>query len=163
MSSQQSMNNFIVNPKTGRLIKKFSKTHKKLIASGLLDEPISKPDENILIEANTPEEAKTLQSKMNKKAHVNKVITRRGTKVLKANRRPTRKETIDKISALATDTVIENKTELLEQDMTDQEIDSYIRNLILLKLSGHNTKREPETAPPSPKAISTRRSRFELE
>ena len=163
MSSQQTMNNFIVNPKTGRLIKKFSKTHKKLIASGLLDEPISKPDENLLIEANTPEEAISLQSKMNKKAHVNKVITRRGAKVLKANRRPTRQETIDKVSSLATDTVIENRDELLSEEMTDEQMDNYIRNLILLKLSGHDTKRTPYKPPPSPKMISTRRARFELD
>ena len=69
----------------------------------------------------------------------NKVITRRGTKVLKANRRPTRTETINKISEFASDVVIENKNELLEQDMTDDQLDNYIKNLIMLKLSGHDS------------------------
>ena len=161
MSSNQSMNDFIINPKTGRLIKKNSKTHRKLIAAGLLNQPISTPEENILIEADSPEEAKVLQSKMNKKAHPDKIITRRGTKILKANRRPTRKETIDKVSTLASDVVLENKRELLEQDMNDEEIDNYIKNLIMLKLSGHDTVKKD--IPPSPRKITTRKARFELD
>ena len=163
MSRQQTMNDFIVNPKTGRLLKKNSKTHKKLISAGLLNQPISTPEENLLIETSSPEEAKTLQSKMNKKALPDKVITRRGTKVLKANRRLTRKETIDKVSDIAIESVLEHKNEILEQDMTDNECENYIKNLILLKLTGHEIvkKVSPE---PEPVQISTRQKlRFELD
>ena len=107
------------------------------------------------------EQAKVLQKKLNKSAHKNKVITRRGNKILKANRRPTRKETIDKVSDYAIDTFIENKETLLSQDMTDDETDNYIRNLIMLKLSGcDTTKTEP---PPSPKKITTKKLKYELD
>lgn len=164
-SQQQSMNQFVQNPKTGRLIKIGSKTHKKLVASKLLDEPISTPQENIILEADDKEQAKELQGKINKTTQKNKVITRRGNKVLKANRRPTRKETIDKVSTLASDVVIEHRDELLEQDMTDDECENYIRNLIMLKLSGHDTApvQKEYTPPPSPNRITTRRARFELD
>ena len=162
-SQQQKMNDFVQNPKTGRLIKIGSKTHKKLVASKLLDEPISSPQENIIIEADDKEQAKVLQSKLNNNMQKNKIISRRGTKVLKANRRPTRKETIDKVSDYAIDAVLENKDEIMSQDMTDDECENYIRNLIMLKLSGHNTVKEPVTPPPSPVKISTRRVRFEID
>lgn len=165
------MNNkpeFIKNPKTGRLIRVGSKTHKKLITSGILGEPITSIDENVILEADNPEQAKELQKKINKKTEKNKVITRRGNKVLKANRRPTRTEIIDKVSDMAIDTVIENKDELMNQDLTDEEMDNYIRNLILLKLSGHDTKKQRPKTPPTepiepPQKINTRKVRFELD
>lgn len=160
-SQEQKMNDFVQNPKTGRLIKIGSKTHKKLVASKLLDEPISTPQENIIIEADDKEQAKVLQSKLNSNMQKNKIITRRGTKVLKANRRPTRTETIDKVSDYAIDAVLENKDDILSQDMTDDECENYIRNLIMLKLSGHNTIKEPIA--PTPVRISTRRNRFEID
>jgi len=162
MASQDTIkSDYIVNPYTGRLIKKGSKTHKKLVAAQLLDEPISTPQENVILEADDSEQAKVLQNKLNKSAHKNKVITRRGNKILKANRRPTRKETINKVSDYAIDTFIENKETLLSQDMTDDETDNYIRNLIMLKLSGcDTTKTEP---PPSPKKITTKKLKYELD
>jgi len=161
MSSDMSIkSDYIVNPYTGRLIKKGSKTHKKLVSAQLLDEEISTPQENVILEADDKDQAKVLQNKLNKSAHKNKVITRRGNKILKANRRPTRKETIDKVSDYAIDTVIENKDRLLSQDMTDDETDNYIRNLIMLKLSGCDTTK---TEQPSPKKITTKRSKYELD
>ena len=162
MASQDTIkSDYIVNPYTGRLIKKGSKTHKKLVAAQLLDEPISTPQENVILEADDSEQAKVLQNKLNKSAHKNKVITRRGNKILKANRRPTRKETIDKVSDYAIDTFIENKETLLSQDMTDDETDNYIRNLIMLKLSGCDTTKTQQQ--PSPKKITTKKLKYELD
>jgi len=161
MSRQQSISQFVQNPVSGRLVKIGSRTHKRLVASKLLNEPISTPHENIILEADDKVQAKELQSKLNVNMQKNKIITRRGTKVLKANRRPTRKETIDKVSTLASDVVLENKEELLNQDMTDEEMDCYIKNLIMLKLSGHDTVKKD--IPPSPRKITTRKARFELD
>ena len=86
------------------LIKKHSKTYKKLLAAKLLDDVPSTPQENVILETESKEpttKAKTIQGKMNKHIQKNKVLTRRGTKVLKATRRPTRQETIDKVSDYA--------------------------------------------------------------
>ncbi len=164
MTSKQSkttIDDFVVNPITNRLIKKGSKKYKQLITAKLLNEvKPSTAEENLIIEADTPDQAKTLQSKLNKNIQPNKVITRRGTKVLKASRRPTREETINKISDLAISSVVESKDYLLEQDMTDEDMDKYIRGLIQQKLIGHNTKATlpPPPPPPTPeiKRISTK-------
>ena len=149
MSAQQPndpLDDYVANPYTGRLIKKNSKTHRRLVAARLLDEEKpSTPEENLILDAGTVEQAKVLQGKMNKTMQKNKVITRRGTKVLKANRRPTRTEQIDKITEYAVSSVVDNKEAILEQDLTDEEMDKYIRNLIQKRLLGMDV---PAVAPP---------------
>jgi hypothetical protein len=147
----QSLDDYVLNPYTNRLIKKNSKTHKKLVAAKLLDDIPSTPEENVIIEAETKDEAKCIQGKLNKTLQKNKIITRRGTKVLKASRRPTRQETIEKVSDYAVQSVIENKDELIDQDMTDAEMDTYIRNLIQKKLVGLDTTPAPRSTPVSTK------------
>lgn len=142
----QDVTDYVLNPYTGRLIKKHSKTHKRLVAAKLLDTEPSAAEENVLIEADTKEEAKALQGKMNKKAQKNKVITRRGTKVLTAARRPTRQETIQKVSDFAVASVVEHRGALMEQDLTDEQMDGYIRNLIQRKLVGLETPTPPAPA-----------------
>jgi hypothetical protein len=141
MSSQETKN-YIVNPFTGRLIKRGSKTHKRLVSANLLDEELVKsPEDNIVLEAKDSSEAKQITTRMSKKAvGKNKVLTRRGNKVLKANRRPTRQETIDKVSDIAVDTVLENRDELLSHDLTDDQMDDYIRRMIQIKLIGGQSK-----------------------
>ena len=144
MSSQETKN-YIVNPFTGRLIKRGSKTHKRLVSAKLLDEELVKsPEDNLVLEAKDSSEAKQITTRLSKKAvGKNKVLTRRGNKVLKANRRPTRQETIDKVSDIAVDTVLENRDELLSQDLSDQEMDDYIRRMIQIKLIGGKSKPIP--------------------
>ena len=144
MSSQETKN-YIVNPFTGRLIKRGSKTHKRLVSANRLDEELVKsPEDNIVLEAKDSSEAKQITTRMSKKAvGKNKVLTRRGNKVLKANRRPTRQETIDKVSDIAVDTVLENRDELLSQDLTDDQMDDYIRRMIQIKLIGGKSKAIP--------------------
>jgi len=144
MSSQETKN-YIVNPFTGRLIKRGSKTHKRLVSANLLDEELVKsPEDNIVLEAKDSSEAKQITTRMSKKAvGKNKVLTRRGNKVLKANRRPTRQETINKVSDIAVDTVLENRDDLLNQDLTDEEMDDYIRRMIQIKLIGGKSKPIP--------------------
>ena len=144
MSSQETKN-YIVNPFTNRLIKRGSKTHKRLVSANLLDEELVKsPEDNIVLEAKDSSEAKQITTRMSKKAvGKNKVLTRRGNKVLRANRRPTRQETIDKVSDIAVNSVLENRDELLNQDLTDQEMDDYIRRMIQIKLIGGKSKPTP--------------------
>ena len=144
MSSQETKN-YIVNPFTGRLIKRGSKTHKRLVSANLLDEELVKsPEDNIVLEAKDSSEAKQITTRLSKNAvGKNKVLTRRGNKVLRANRRPTRQETIDKVSDIAVNSVLENRDELLNQDLTDQEMDDYIRRMIQIKLIGGKSKPTP--------------------
>ena len=144
MTSQQPKD-YIVNPFTNRLIKRGSKTHKRLVSANLLDEELVKsPEDNIVLEAKDSSEAKQITTRMSKKAvGKNKVLTRRGNKVLKANRRPTRQETIDKVSDIAVDTVLENRDDLLSQDLTDDQMDDYIRRMIQIKLIGGKSKPIP--------------------
>jgi hypothetical protein len=147
--SSQEMENFIINPFTNRLIKRGSKTHKRLVSAKLLDEELVKlPKNNLVLEAKDTSEAKHILSKMSKGSlGKNKIITRRGNKVLKANRRPTRQETIDAVSNIAVDTVLESRDEILSQDMSDAEMDDYIKRLIQIRLIGGTTK--PKTTKPT--------------
>jgi hypothetical protein len=132
----QKNSDYIQNPYTGRLIKKNSKTYNRLVSAKLLDAEPSTAEENMVMELDTKEEAVKIQTKLNKKMDKNKIITRRGNKVLKANRRPTRKEIIDKTTSYAIDSIVENKDELLSNDFTDDELDEYIRDMIAQKLIG---------------------------
>jgi hypothetical protein len=133
----QQLDQYVINPYTGRLIKKASKTYKRLLSARLLEEDApSTAQENLILEADSPAQAKVIQTKMNKNIQKNKVITRRGNKVLKANRRPTRTEQIDKITDFAVSSLVENKDELMDSDLTDEEMDAYIRKVIQQKLVG---------------------------
>ena len=55
-----------------------------------------------------------------------------------ASRRPTRKEVIDRVSDIATNVVRENRDDILESEMNDDQLDDYIKNLIQLKLISDN-------------------------
>lgn len=138
MSSHQDMDKYVVNPYTGRLVKRGSKTHKRLVSAKLLDEPLSKTEDNVIMDAKDRSEARDIKTRMSKKSvGQNKIITTRNNKVLKANRRPRQTEIVDKVSDIAVSSVIEHRDELLSQDMTDEELDAYIKKMIQLKLIGH--------------------------
>ena len=127
-------NDFIVNPYTGRLIKKGSKTYERLLNARLLNEDKpSTSEENIVMQAESNDQAKTIQGKL-KNVQKNKVITRRGSTILKASRRPTRKEVIDRVSDIASGCVRENRDDILDSDMNDEELDEYIKSMIQNKL-----------------------------
>ena len=54
MTSEIS-NNYVMNPYTGRLIKKGSITYKRLVSAKLLNKSIySSPENNIILEADNP-------------------------------------------------------------------------------------------------------------
>jgi hypothetical protein len=136
---------FVVNPYTGRLIKKHSKTYERLVNAQLLNEDRpSTSEENMILKAQNNEEAKTLQMKLNKNLQKNKIVTRRGSSILKASRRPTRKEIIDRVSDIATNVVTQNRDELLDSDMNDEELDEYIKKMIQLKLVDNNSVQRPK-------------------
>ena len=84
---------------------------------------------------------------------------RRGNTDLKASRRPTRTEIIDKVSNIATDSIREHKDYIMESNMSDAEIDNYIKKLIQQKLVGN------ESTPPKKvirsKVISTKARQIE--
>lgn len=68
MSSQETKD-YIVNPFTGRLIKRGSKTHKRLVSANLLDEELVKSlEDNIVLEAKDRLKAKQITTRMSKKA-----------------------------------------------------------------------------------------------
>ena len=85
------------------------------------------------MQADSNDQAKTIQGKL-KNVQKNKVITRRGSTILKASRRPTRKEVIDRVSDIASDCVRENRDDILDSDMNDEELDEYIESMIQNKL-----------------------------
>ena len=62
---------------------------------------------------------------------------------MKAIRRPTRKENVDRVSDIATNVVTQNRDELLDSDMNDDELDEYIKKMIQLKLVDNNSIQRP--------------------
>jgi hypothetical protein len=155
MPKEQSANDYVLNPYTGRLLKKGSKTHARLISARLMDdEPSGKGEENIILEAESPSQAKEIKTKMNNKSvGKNKTLTTRGNKVLKTTRRPTRTETIDKVTDYAVDSVIAHREEIMNAEMTEQEMENYIKVLIAKKLVGGKEpkrKRKPKPVPLPP-------------
>ena len=143
--SSEIASDFVVNPYTGRLIKKHSKTYERLVNAHLLNEERpSTSEENMILKAQNNEEAKTIQMKLNKNLQKNKIVTRRGSSILKASRRPTRKEIIDRVSDIATNVVTQNRDELLDSDMNDDELDEYIKKMIQLKLVDNNSVQRPK-------------------
>ena len=158
-STAQNPDDYVVNPYTKRLIKRHSKTYERLLSARLLDEEPCTPKQNMIIQTNSSAEAKDIQSKLNKNLQKNKVITRRGNTVLKASRRPTRTEIIDKVSNIATDSIREHREHILESDMTDSEMDIYIKKLIQQKLISNQTpkvREKSKTNANTPKVISTK-------
>jgi hypothetical protein len=156
---EQNTDDYVLNPYTGRLLKKGSKTHKRLVSARLLDdEPSDTGQENVIMEAESPSQAKELKTKMNNKAvGKNKTLTTRGNKVLKTTRRPTRTETIDKVTDYAVDSVIAHREEIMNTEMTEQEMENYIKVLIAKKLVGGKEPkrtRKPKPPPPEPESES---------
>ena len=145
MTTEQQQDQYITNPYTGRLIKKGSKVYKRLVSAKLLDaDPTANTTENnTVLETDTPSEAQAVKTKMNKKAiGKDKVLTTRGKKVLKASRRPTQQETIDKVSNYAISSVVDHKEELMNTRMSDEQMEGYIRGMIAKKLIGSYEKKK---------------------
>jgi hypothetical protein len=156
--SVQSMDDYLINPFTKRLIKKNSKTYERLLNAKLLNVEPSTPQENTIITMNTAEEAKDIQKKLTKNIQPNKIITRRGSVVSKASRRPTRKETIDKVTDIAIESIRDHREHILESEMNDNEMDEYIKKMIAQKLVGNTvpkTTKKPIVSKPIPIPIST--------
>jgi hypothetical protein len=141
---EQTMDDYLINPYTKRLIKKNSKTYERLLNAKLLNVEPSKPQENKIITMDTQEEAKQIQGKLNKNLQSDKVITRRGSTVSKASRRPTRKETINKVTDIAVESIRDNREHILESDMNDDEMDAYIKKMISQKLVGNTVPKTPK-------------------
>jgi hypothetical protein len=157
----QSTDDFILNPFTKRLIRKDSKTYKRLVNAKLLDVPHKSikqaRDDNLIIKADTPDEAKKLQSRISKGSiGPTQHISRRNDKIIKCNRKPSQTQTIDKVSDIAVSTMMEHKQNIMDQDMDDDEMDAYIRRMIQLKLIGHDSpvKKSKKPQPPPPNSES---------
>ena len=68
-------------------------------------------------------------------------MLQRGSIVWKASRRPTRKAAINRVSDIATNVVRENRDDILESELNDDELDDYIKKMIQLKLVGNDKPR----------------------
>ena len=143
--TSQNPADYILNPFTQRLIKKGSKTYKRLVSARLLDEkPAKSTDSNLILEMADSSEAKNITTRMPKGAlGKNKIVTRRGGKVLKANRRPTQTEIIDNVTSIAVETVLDSREDILNRDMSDCDLDEYIKKLIAVKLVGGKPYSKP--------------------
>lgn len=136
-------NDYVLNPASGRLIKKGSRLYNKLVNEQVLQHQDDSND-TVLVEAETVDEAKEVQKKINKKSlPKNKIVSRRGKKVIKSNRRPTHTELIDNVSELAIESVNENMDYFENNpDMTDEEIQKRIKYLIHQKLISTRTPKK---------------------
>ena len=161
--SEQSMDDYILNPFTKRLIKKGSKTYERLLNAKLLNVEPSTPQENKIISMDTPEAAKEIQGKLNKNLQSDKVITRRGSTVSKASRRPTRKETINKVTDIAVESIRDHREHILESEMNDDEIDEYIKKMISQKLVGNTVPRPAKKTVEVKQISATERAKSLLE
>ena len=102
------MNAYVNNPSTGRLIKIGSRKWKELTNHNLLKtEALS---DTTLMECSNVEEAKELQGNLKKGSlGKNKIVSRRGNKIISSNRRPTHTEIVNNISGLFVDIVNTNR------------------------------------------------------
>lgn len=100
------MDNYVTNPHTGRLIKKGSKVHKRL-----MNETPIEPTKDVVQPKIQPTK-KSIQP-----------------------RQPTREETINKVTDIAVESIRQHKEALAEREMTDEEMDKYIRKMITDKLA----------------------------
>jgi cobalamin biosynthesis protein CobT len=66
--------------------------------------------------------------------------------VSKASRRPTRKETINKVTDIAVESIRDHREHILESEMNDDEIDEYIKKMISQKLVGNTVPKPTKKA-----------------
>ena len=105
------MDNYVTNPHTGRLIKKGSKVHKRLMNQAPVE-----PTKDVGQPKVQP------------------------TKKIIPPRQPTREETINKVTDIAVESIRQHNEALAEREMTDEEMDKYIRKMITDKLASKPTR-----------------------
>lgn len=144
MSELNELKNYILNPKSGRMIKIGSRAYQKLVSQNVLKVEPSK--DTVIAECENPQKAQELQQTLNKNViGKNKIVSRRGNRVISSNRRITHEELVTNVSDLAISAVNENQDIFYDKNLTDEEISSQIKRLIHQKLIGASAK--PEVKP----------------
>lgn len=124
---QQIMNNYVVNPKTGRLVKIHSGTYKKLVSSKILKTKyITK--KTIYVGENAKE---VKQNFVNNEP--NTILCATNTQISQRSRHILDSELIDNCIMHALD-VIKNNINDIPDDTTDDELNAIIKNLINQKM-----------------------------
>jgi hypothetical protein len=117
------------------MIKIGSRAYSKLVSQNVLKLEPSK--DTVIAECENPQKARELQETLNKKSvGKNKIISRRGKKVISSNRRITNEELVNSVSSLAISAVNENQDIFYDNELTDEEVSSQIKRLIHQKLIG---------------------------
>jgi hypothetical protein len=137
------LKDFIINPKSGRMIKINSRAYQKLVSQNVLKLEPSK--DTVIAVCENSQKAQELQKTLNKKSiGTNKIVSRRGKKVISSNRRITNEELVNSVSSLAISAVNENQDIFYDRNLTDEEVSSQIKRLIHQKLIGVKPVLKPE-------------------
>ena len=157
------MDKYIENPETKRLIKIGSRKYKELVNKNILKQET--PIDTTIIQTETPEEAKEVQKKINKKSiGKNKVVSRRGNKVIQSNRRVTNAELVESVSNLAIDEVNRNRNLFANPELTDEQMEKQIKRLIHSRLIGAVSEpvipKQQQKRPPVQNQTKQKKSRF---
>jgi hypothetical protein len=136
------LKDFILNPKTGRMIKINSRAYQKLVSQNILKlEPCK---DTVIADCKNLEAAQELQKTLNKKSiGKNKIVSRRGKKLIASHRRITNEELVNSVSDLAITAVNENQDMFYDKNLTDEEVSSQIKRLIHQKLIGVKPEVKP--------------------
>jgi hypothetical protein len=116
---------YVTNPSTGRPVRVGSKVHKQLLKSGAIEsnDVITPPAPIVCPELN---KSKPVVIPQKKEIQTSVPL-----------KRPSQKTTIDKITSIAIDSIRE---QTFEEDMTNEQMDVYIRDMITSKLSRPSKK-----------------------
>lgn len=130
-SAHQHMTEYVVNPKSGRLVKIYSKKYYQLVKDKFLDVDYDDRKHNILYEG--PHVADV---KKNMKTDDNSTLHITGDKIVKQRRKVTQDELIDNVIVHAID-ILTNHMDKLNPDLSDADHDEIIKNLVHNSLVGN--------------------------
>jgi len=116
--------NYVINPRTKRLVKVGSKTYKQLVKDSYLKMAYKTREKNVVYTGKNAKEVKE-----NLIADDDIVLVAKKNKVYKHRRRMKDTERENNIISKATD-LVKNHLDEFNDDMTDQEIDARVHEII---------------------------------
>ncbi len=134
--------NYLINPKTGNPIKRWGKTHKRLIRDGIMDIMPQDTEDKVLKEISPDQPLDEQIQEVEEKLSDNdskKFSLRKGSGILenhivKVRKTPSFEDTVEKISSSSVQVYKDNEEKLSAID-DDELLASEIRELLLGKLS----------------------------
>lgn len=135
------MDKYLINPQTGKVIKRWGKTHRRLIRQGIMD---IMPEESRVVEEmnkEKPIEEQLAEAKEKMpKEELKRFAIKRGkgifeNHIVKAEKTPPMEDIVEKVSVASVDIYKEN-AETLDNIEDDDELKQEIRKMLLAKLSG---------------------------